>query len=89
MAKQHKRRWAMQPAARFEFGGLPRSTQTLGYPCAIRREGAAMELATFSLSLAVKELAASQTFYAKPGLQVIAGDAANGSAGCVPRASSP
>ncbi len=37
-----------------------------------------MELGNFSLSLAVKDLIASQTFYEKLGFAVIGGDAAQG-----------
>ena len=35
-----------------------------------------MELGTFSISLAVKDLQASKTFYQKLGFEVLAGDAA-------------
>lgn len=39
-------------------------------------QGAPMQLGNFSISLAVKDLAASQDFYAKLGFEVVGGDAA-------------
>ena len=37
-----------------------------------------MDLGNFSVSLAVKDLAASRAFYEKLGLQVVQGDASQG-----------